>query len=167
MFQDWGPGDFLSATQIVIAVINILITAFVAIWVVENVQKKLNDESALKEYFLKELLQLRTDIRKFFDDILANKIDAQTIKREHHVLCMRSIDLLNTMNTKYGIDKNSLSVFGFSLMKIIESDKNYEESFFSKQELPLKQTTVAKLHKIRTENDHLFNDILLKLYENE
>ena len=71
------------------------------------------------------------------------------------------------MNTKYGIDKNSLSVFGFSLMKIIESDKNYEESFFSKQELPLKQTTVAKLHKIRTENDHLFNDILLKLYENE
>lgn len=165
MFQDWGPGDFLSATQIIIAVINILITTFVAIWVVENVQKKLNDESALKEYCIKELILLRSDIRCFFNNIIANEIDAQTIKREHHVLCMRSIDLLTTMNTLYGIDTNSLSVFGFSLMKIIERDNNYEESFSSKHELPLNQTTVAKLHKIRTDNDHLFNDILLKLYE--
>ena len=98
MFQGWSSGDFLVATQIVVAVIDILITAFVAIWVVQSVQSKIDSERVLKDFFSKELIQLRSDLRSFLDKLIAGGVEAQSIKREHHLLSVRIQDLLSAMN---------------------------------------------------------------------
>ena len=50
-------------------------------------------------------------------------------------------------------------------MKIVEADDNYVQSFSTNGMVTLKEETVSELHALRTNNDHLFNDILLKLYE--
>lgn len=165
MFQGWGSGDFLAATQIVVAVIDILITAFVAIWVVQSVQSKIDSEKVLKDFFSKELIQLRSDLRSFLDKLIMGGFEAQSIKREHHLLSVRIQDLLSAMNKQYGIDKRLLKAYRLHLMKIVEEDDNYEQSFRTNKRVMLLDTTVSKLHTLRTNNDHLFNDILLKLYE--
>lgn len=165
MFQGWGSGDFLAATQIVVAVIDILITAFVAIWVVQSVQSKIDSEKLLKDFFSKELIQLRSDLRSFLDKLIMGGFEAQSIKREHHLLSVRIQDLLSAMNKKYGIDKRLLKAYRLHLMKIVEDDDNYEQSFRTNERVMLMDATVSKLHTLRTNNDHLFNDILLKLYE--
>lgn len=86
MFQGWSSSDYLVATQIVIAVIDILITAFVAFWVVQSVQSKIDSEKVLKDFFSKELIQLRSDLRSFLDKLIAGGVEAQSIKRGHHLL---------------------------------------------------------------------------------
>lgn len=165
MFQGWGSGDFLAATQIVVAVIDILITTFVAIWVVQSVQSKIDSEKVLKDFFSKELIQLRSDLRFFLDKLIMGEFEARSIKREHHLLSVRIQDLLSAMNKKYGIDKRLLKAYRLHLMKIVEEDDNYEQSFRTNERVMLMDATVSKLHTLRTNNDHLFNDILLKLYE--
>ena len=62
MFQGWEISDYLQATQIMVSVIEILVTAFVAIWVVQSVQTEIDREKVLKDYFSGELIQLRTDL---------------------------------------------------------------------------------------------------------
>lgn len=69
------------------------------------------------------------------------------------------------MNKKYGIDKRFLKAYRLNLMKIVEADDNYVQSFSTNGMVTLKEETVSELHALRTNNDHLFNDILLKLYE--
>lgn len=165
MFQGWDSSDFLVATQIVVAVIDILITAFVAIWVVQSVQSKIDSEKVLKDFFSKELIQLRSDVRSFLAKLIMGGIEAQSIKREHHLLSVRIQDLLSALNKKYGIDKRFLKAYRLSLMKIVEGDDNYVQSFGTNGIVTFTDDTVSKLHTLRTNNDHLFNDILLKLYE--
>lgn len=165
MFQGWRSSDYLVATQIVIAVIDILITAFVAFWVVQSVQSKIDSEKVLKDFFSKELIQLRSDLRSFLDKLIAGGVEAQSIKRGHHLLSVRIQDLLSAMSKKYGIDKRFLKAYRLNLMKIVEADDSYVQSFSTNGMVTLKEETVSELHALRTNNDHLFNDILLKLYE--
>lgn len=145
--------------------IDIIITAFVAIWVVRSVQSKIDSEKVLKDFFSKELIQLRSDLRLFLDKLIAGGVEAQSIKRGHHLLSVRIQDLLSAMNKKYGIDKRFLKAYQLNLMKVVEADDNYVQSFSTNSMVTLKDETVSGLHALRTNNDHLFNDILLKLYE--
>ena len=88
-----------------------------------------------------------------------------THKREHHLLSIRMKDLLDVMNKKFNIDKKYLKVYRQNLLKIVEEDASYQDYSQKDVMIALSQNTIDKLHDIRTKNDHLFNDILMKLYE--
>lgn len=167
MFQGWVPTDYLQATQIVVSVIEILITAFVAIWIVQSVQTKIDSEKVLKDFFSGELIQLRTDLRSFLDKLIRGEIEAQSIKRDHNVLRVRINDLLSALNKKFKIDKKYLGAYRQNLLKIVEEDENYVRNYASNEKVLLKEETINRLHRLRTENDHLFNDILIRLYDSK
>ena len=165
MFQGWEISDYLQATQIMVSVIEILVTAFVAIWVVQSVQTEIDREKVLKDYFSGELIQLRTDLRAFLDLLIRGEMEAQSIKREHNLLRVRIKDLLDVLNEKFNVDKKYLSAYRQGLLKIVEADENYEKGYSNNLKVKLTENTVTRLHKLRTENDHIFNYILLKLYD--
>lgn len=165
MFTGWNTSDFLQATQIIISIIEILITAFVAIWIVQSIQTKIDNEKLLKEYFSKELIQLRSDIRLYFDKLITGGFYAQSVKREHHLLRVRINDLLSALSKKFTVDYKCLDCYRLNLLKIIEEDKLYNQKYAINGKVKLTDETVAKLHVLRTENDHIFNDILIKIHE--
>lgn len=165
MFQGWEISDYLQATQIMVSVIEILVTAFVAIWVVQSVQTEIDREKVLKDYFSGELIQLRTDLRAFLDLLIRGEMEAQSIKREHNLLRVRIKDLLDVLNEKFNVDKKYLSAYRQGLLKIVEADENYEKGYSNNLKVKLTDNTVTRLHKLRTDNDHIFNYILLKLYD--
>ena len=165
MFKDWGVSDYLSAVQIIIAALNIIIMAFIAIWVVQSVQRKMDSEKTHRDFFSRELIALRTDLRAFLDKLIRGDMEAKAIKREHHLLSVRIQDILTALNTKFGIDKKYLKAYRQNLMKIIEADSNYVDLFGTDGRVSFNHETVSKIHTLRTSNDHLFNDILLKIYE--
>ena len=167
MFQGWETTDFLQATQIVVSVIEILITAFVAIWIVQSVQTKIDSEKVLKDFFSSELIQLRMDLRSFLDKLIRGEIEAQSIKRDHNLLRVRINDLLTALNKKFKVDKKYLGAYRQNLLKIVEADENYNKGYATNERVKLTENTITRLHKLRTENDHLFNDILLKLYDSK
>ena len=164
MFKGWSVNDYLVASQIIVALLNILIMAFMAIWVVQSVQSKIDSEKTLKDYFSKELFLLRSDLRVFLGKLIAGGVEAKTIKREHHLLSVRIQDLLSALNKKFGIDTKYLKAYRQNLMKIVEKDTNYVDQYESNGKVSFSDDTVASLHALRTNNDHLFNDILLKMY---
>ena len=165
MFQGWEISDYLQATQIMVSVIEILVTAFVAIWVVQSVQTEIDREKVLKDYFSGELIQLRTDLRAFLDLLIRGEMEAQSIKREHNLLRVRIKDLLDVLNEKFNVDKKYLRAYRQGLLKIVEADENYEKGYSNNLKVKLTENTVTRLHKLRTDNDHIFNYILLKLYD--
>ena len=165
MFQGWEISDYLQATQIMVSVIEILVTAFVAIWVVQSVQTEIDREKVLKDYFSGELIQLRTDLRAFLDMLIRGEMEAQSIKRENNLLRVRIKDLLDVLNEKFNVDKKYLSAYRQGLLKIVEADENYEKGYSNNLKVKLTENTVTRLHKLRTDNDHIFNYILLKLYD--
>ena len=165
MFNSWGTADYLQASQIILTILEIVVTTFVAVWVVRSVQRKLDNERILKDYLANELIDLRSELRAFIEKLISSDIKANSIKREHHLLSIRMKDLLDVMNKKFNIDKKYLKVYRQNLLKIVEEDASYQDYSQKDVMIALSQSTIDKLHDIRTKNDHLFNDILMKLYE--
>lgn len=165
MFSGWGTADYLQASQIILTILEIVVTTFVAVWVVRSVQRKLDNERILKDFLAHELIDLRSEVRTFIEKLISNGIKANSIKREHHLLSIRMKDLLDVMNKKFNVDKRYLKVYRQNLLKIVEEDASYQDCSQKDVMTELSQDTIDKLHDIRTKNDHLFNDILMKLYE--
>jgi len=164
MFRDWIIADYLQASQLVVGVLEIIVTAFMAVWVVRSVQRKLENDRILKDYLARELIALRADVRTFLENLINGSLKGKVIKREHHLLSIRMKDLLSVLNKRYNVDKQCLKSYRMNLMKIVEEDDVFQQKFESEDFVtPLKETTL-KLHDLRVKNDHVFNDILLKIY---
>lgn len=165
MFRGWITADYLQASQLVIGVLEIIVTAFVAVWIVRSVQRKQENDRVLKDHLAHELINLRADVRTFLEKLMNGTIKAQHIKREHHLLSIRMRDILGALNKKYGVDKQKLKAYRSPLLKIVEEDEDYQQKCQGDELVSLSKETTLKLHEIRINNDHVFNDILLKIYE--
>lgn len=159
--------DYLQATQILIGLIDILVTAFVAFWIVKSVQTKIDSEKVLKDFLSSELIQLRTDLRAFLDVLIRGEMEAQSIKRDHNLLRVRINDLLSVLNRKFRVDKKYLAAYRQNLLKIVENDNKYINAFVNNEKVHFSEVTIKRLHELRVNNDHLFNDILIKMYDSK
>ena len=161
----WSIADYLQASYICVTALSILVTAYVAVWVVRSVQRKLDTERTLKDHFAHEIIGLRKEARNFISDVIKGGMKAQEIKYSHNHLRSHITDLQNILNQKYNINKACLKAYKMNLIKIIEKDEVYDNAFRNNQKVTLSSDTTTALHKLGRENDHLFNDVLLKIYE--
>ena len=161
---NWTIGDYLQAAYVCLTALCIVVTAFMAVWVVRSVQRKIDNERTLKDHLAHEVIGLRKDTRDFLAKVIVGGMSAKEIKRCHYRLSTHINDILSLLNKKYGVDKRFLKAYRQNVMKIIEEDEPYTQAFNVDGAVTLCDTTVAKLHEIEVKNDHLFNDVLLKIY---
>ena len=69
------------------------------------------------------------------------------------------------LNQKYKIDKKYFKAYRQNVMKIIEKDEHYTHAFNENQIVMLTDETVQNLYEVEKNNDRKFNDVLLKIYE--
>lgn len=164
----WTVADWLQASNICVTICSIIVTAWVAIWVVQSLQKKIDTESTLRNHFAQEVIQLRTDTREYIQNLLSKKEYSVVIKRNHFQFQKRVNDLLNLLNEKYDIDNiNSLKAYRTELSSIIDRDINYIKKYNISQKIHLTDETKKQISKLHADNDHIFNEILLKIYEDK
>lgn len=161
----WTVADYLQASYVCLTALSIVVTAFMAVWVVRSVQRKIDNEQTLKDHLAHEVIELRKDTRDFMSKIIAGGLNAKEIKRSHYRLSSHINDLLSLLNKKYKIDKRYLKAYRQNVMKIIEDDDSFTLAFEKDGNVSLSTKTATKLHEIEIKNDHLFNEILLKIYE--
>lgn len=162
---DWTIADYLQASYVCLTALSIVVTAFMAVWVVHSVQKKIDNERTLKDHFAHEVIELRKDTRDFMSKVINGEINAKEIKRRHYRLSSHINDLLLLLNQKYKIDKKYFKAYRQNVMKIIEKDEHYTHAFNENQIVMLTDETVQNLYEVEKNNDRKFNDVLLKIYE--
>lgn len=163
--MNWTIADYLQASYVCVTALSILVTAFMAWWVVKSVQRKLDTERTLKDHFAHEIIGLRKEVRDYLANVIKGGQKAQEIKYNHNHLRVHITDLLTILNKKYNINKTCLKAYKLNLIKIIEKDEAYVDAYRDNTEVSLSNDTAQLLHKLGRDNDHLFNEILLKVYE--
>lgn len=74
----------------IIAIIDIGVTALIGIAVATFIAKGQTKERFLKEYFTKELTDIKDECKSFFDDICYDKQNARDIKTGFKIISMRA-----------------------------------------------------------------------------
>lgn len=65
--------DWLSITSIAVSAIGIVVSAMVAIWIVDTLQKRLETRHQLKDHFSKEVLTVREQYRQIVRDLIGTE----------------------------------------------------------------------------------------------
>lgn len=74
----------------IIAIVDIVVTAGIGIVVATFIAKGQTKERFLKEYFTKELTDIKDECKSFFDDICYDKQNATDIKTGFKIISMRA-----------------------------------------------------------------------------
>lgn len=138
LYFDDAPG-ITDIMQIIIDILNILVTAFVSIWLVRTLQKKLNNERRLKDYFISEISTVQGEYRNLIASVLASKESPKLLKIKFSNLEAKLNSLMQILEQKYNISHEFLYQYQINLRMIIEDDPGYTRVFralFSKMKLP-------------------------------
>lgn len=163
--MNWTIADYLQASYVCFTALSILVTAFMAWWVVKSVQRRLDTERTLKDHFAHEIIDLRKESRDFIADLIKGGINAKTIKYRHNHLRVHITDLQSILNQKYQINKTVLKAYKLNLIKIIEKDDAYNNAYRDNLPVYFSSETALALNNLSRDNDHLFNEILLMIYD--
>ena len=96
-----SPSDWLSITGIAVSAIGIVVSALVAIWVVDTLQKKLDRTHQLKDHFSKEVLAVREQYRNLVRDLTGTSQRPKQIVNNFKMTGIYANDLLKLLNTQY------------------------------------------------------------------
>lgn len=164
---NWNVTDWLQASYICITALSIVVTVFMAYWVVQKVQRKVDTDNTLRNHFAHEITEVRSEARKLIEQLISDKaIKAKEMKCIHYSLQLHINDLLRFLYQQYGIDKkNYLKAYRSSILELLEKDQSFVDNYSSENAILLSDETKKELHTLSLKNDHLFNKILLKVYE--
>lgn len=166
---NWSVSDVLQLSYLCLTTLSIAVTAFVAYWVVQKVQRQIDTDKTLRSHFANEITDVRSETRRLIEQLMSeDTIRAKDMKRMHYSLQSRINDLLRFLNQRYGIDKkNYLRAYRSTIIELLEKDEIFSNHYESNTPITLSDNTKKELHTLSLRNDHLFNDILLKLYEKD
>lgn len=165
IYQELSPSDWIAITSILVDVIAMLVGAFIAVWIVKNIQRKLDAEQKLKEYFLSEMLAIRNGYHQILDEIYRHEMKAQDFKHRMSSLGILSTDIMRHLKEKYKIDDGHLVTFQLDLNEKITEDKIYVAAFFPNDKLSFPAAFETDLREFEAKNNAVFNEILVNLYK--
>ena len=162
---DWTVADWLQASYISITALGVVVTGFMAYWVTNTIQRKIDNERTLKDFYTEEIKALRNEARNLIREFTSGqKKSAEEMKRSHFILQTHINDLLRNLKLQYPIDDNCMQSYKTEILTILEDDEEYTKSFKNKTTVDLSDETKKKLQNLEMRSDHLFSDLILKVY---
>ena len=110
--------DWLSVASIAVSAIGIVVSAVVAIWIVDTLQKRLDRNHQLKDHFSKEVLDVREQYRKLVRDLTGTSQRPKEIVNNFKITGIYANDLLQLLNTQFKTPTDILQPFQTELPAI-------------------------------------------------
>lgn len=166
VIQPLAPSDWLAITSILVDVMAMIVGGFLAIWVVQSIQSKLDAEQKLREYFFSEVLNIRKANREVMQDVYNHCVKARDFTKRMSTINQLTTELMNRLKLKYQVNDQNLLIFQSDLNDKVSNRYEYTAAFRRNRVFQLAEDFELELREFEATNgSKIFNDILLKLYE--
>ena len=162
-----SPSDWLSVTSIAVSAIGIVVSALVAIWIVDTLQKRLDRNHQLKDHFSKEVLSVREQYRNLVRDLTGSSQRPKQIVNNFKITSIYANDLLKLMNTQFGTPTDILQPFQTELLDIATECEEYNNAYSRNRIFQYRKVTIDAIREFEKKHDKLFNDILMTIYNEQ
>ena len=160
-------GGITEIIDIIVNVLGIFVTAGVSIWIVKTVQKKLNNERSLKDYFISEVSNIQTEYRNLISSVLSSKESPKLLQVKFYNLGAKVNSLMGLLEQRYSIPRDLLYEYQITLRMIIEDDEGYTSVYRRDSRFTLCPNSIAAIYNLDNQNIHLFYDMIIKINSDE
>ncbi|WP_071146173.1 hypothetical protein [Bacteroides ihuae] len=142
---------------------GIIITALLSWWIVNTIQKRIDNQRTLKDHLISEILSIRTDYRLMLIDIKTGESHPKYLKIKLKDLNIKTTDIMKIVSNKYRIDNKYLKHYQHDLNWLITDNEEYVNSFKTDSKIILSQESMIHFLIFEANNDHLFNDLIVRI----
>lgn len=115
--------DIIDIISVIVDGIGIIVAGSVAIWVVNTIQKRIDNQRSIKKHLIDEVIEIRRSYREIINQTTCGEFRPKDIKSRLRVLSSRITDLINLINIQFK-PKVIRQGFSFTLSIGLEPD-NY------------------------------------------
>lgn len=161
------PSDWLSIANLAVTSIGIVVSALVAIWIVDILQRRQENRHQLKDHLSKEVLDIREQYRKLIRNLIGTEQRPKQIVNDFKITSIYANDLLILLNNQYGTPTNILLPFQIELLSIATECEEYNAAYSHNRKFQYRKATIATIQSFEKSHDKLFNDILMTIYDEQ
>lgn len=162
-----SPSDWIAISGLSISVMSILVSAMVAIWIVDKLQRGLENHQQLKDYLSQEVLSVREQYRDLIRDLTGTTQTPKRIRSRFKTIGIYASDLLRLLNTQFGTPVDILLPFQTELSGIATECEEYNNASRRNRKFQYRKATIDSILEFERSHDKLFNDILMTIYNEQ
>lgn len=162
-----SPSDWIAISGLSISVMSILVSAMVAIWIVDKLQRGLENHQQLKDYLSQEVLSVREQYRDLIRDLTGTTQTPKRIRSRFKTIGIYASDLLRLLNTQFGTPVDILLPLQTELSGIATECEEYNNASRRNRKFQYRKATIDSILEFERSHDKLFNDILMTIYNEQ
>lgn len=160
----WTVNDWLEFANLLVAIFSIVVTSFIAIWVVIKIQKRLEDDKALRDYLVNNLIYIRKVYRDLFVQINAGKAKAKDTKRLLSGQNQLMTDVLKMGKNKYNLEDKDFNSWSTELSLLVETSEKYNDAYAKNKVFKLSTNELDDIAVSSNTFEQIITDLILQLY---
>ncbi|MGO4708644.1 hypothetical protein AB4Y90_05890 [Chryseobacterium sp. 2TAF14] len=157
--MDWNfEFDFSN----IIDIVSMAVNAFLAVFIVKNIQKSQDNERVIKDHFINEVKAIKDQYAIFYNNVIYGRITAQGMLEWFKLMNIKVSDVSNMLEANYKIKNDIFNPFIINLPDLITNDNCYISQFRSSTftiDVPLKR----KIFDFHSRNLKIFNECIIMI----
>ncbi len=149
-----------------IALFGVAVNAGLAYWIVRTIQNKLTNKRVLKDHFISEMKDIRTEYKNCLNNLYSNNTNPQRIIPWFKLMNIRVNDLMILINQKYKIDIKKLEPYQNELRELITNNNDFINQFRN-DKVVFSEASRSELIKFQQTHNKLFNEIIIAINDSE
>ena len=144
-----------------------IIVPSVVAWLIGNtIKNKLDNKKSLRDHILREILEIRNNYRQLLDSVRIGTIKPKVVKTKLSVFSIRITDLMKLIKKgDNDVSKDFLLPYQLDFSQLITEDDNFIFKYKDNEEFTISDVTYSSLLDFENKNNHLFNDLILAIFE--
>ena len=163
--NNWTPNEWLELADVLFTALGIVVSTFVAYWIVISIQKKISDEQSFKAYLAHTIQQLKGNYNDLLQQLVIGKAHAKALQRDLNASDKQIHELMKLITTKYTqIDDKYFDEWIYKSRKEIEAFEEYEEAYSQDKLVKLSQKHQDLILRHKSEFEKKVNEFIILLF---
>jgi hypothetical protein len=150
-----------------ISIFAILVNGGLAVWIVNTIQNRMTNKRTLKDHFISEVKEIRNDYKTLLSNLYSDKMIAKELPSRFKLMNIKVSDIMTLIFDKYRIDKTMLSPYQNNLRELITENEDFIKNFEKENSLKFSENSKIQIMKFQQDNNHLFNELIIKINDSE
>jgi hypothetical protein len=146
----------------IISIVDILINIILVLFIAHFIQRNQTNSRTLKDYFIKEVDKIHEEISNYLDSLEGN-LQPKSVNKWFTSRAAKINNIINAINSKYGINSMELVSDLICLQGIIESDVNFTRNFRMNSTTRLTNASLDEIQIYRSQKVKIFHEIITKI----
>lgn len=145
-----------------IAVLNLVVTTIIGIWLAVIVQKNFTINRAIKDYYIQEIKDVRKLYVDFLNNIYKGKASAKTIKEWFKIISNRIDCIERSLNDSFYIKDSDIGKIHSEIQNFITGTEDFNNNYRASQ-LIFSEGTKNDILTYHTKLLKCFTDVVVKI----